>query len=120
MLRFLLNLSITPLPAKAINELYAAFLTEFVYYSLTSWRIKWILCFVSYWICLLLPYQLKNYMNFMLRFIPNYVCHLLACTPEEDLCEFISKVVSCVSSPFPKIGVKFRTKFVIRILLYIR
>ena len=36
MLRFLLNLSITPLPAEEINELYAAFLTEFVYYSLTS------------------------------------------------------------------------------------
>ena len=36
MLRFLLNLSITPLPAEELNELYAAFLTEFVYYSLTS------------------------------------------------------------------------------------
>ena len=33
MLRFLPNLSITPLPAKELNELYAAFLTEFVYYS---------------------------------------------------------------------------------------
>ena len=36
MLRFLLNLSITPLPAEELNELYAGFLTEFVYYSLTS------------------------------------------------------------------------------------
>ena len=35
-LRSLLNLSITPLPAKELNELYAAFLTEFLYYSLTS------------------------------------------------------------------------------------
>ena len=33
---FLLNLSITTLPAKELNELFAAFLTEFVYYSLTS------------------------------------------------------------------------------------
>ena len=39
MLRFLLNLSITPLPAEELNELYAEFLTEFMY---------------------LLPYQLKN------------------------------------------------------------
>ena len=74
MLRFLLNLSITPLPAEELYELY-------------------------------------------LRFIPNYVCHLLACTPEEIYVNFISKVESCVSSPFSKIGVKFRTKFVIRILL---
>ena len=36
MLRFLLNLSITPLPAEELNELCAAFLTEFVCYSLTS------------------------------------------------------------------------------------
>ena len=48
MLRFLLNLSITPLPAEELNEL-------------------------------------------MLRFMPNYVCHLLACTPAEDLCEFYIK-----------------------------
>ena len=33
---FLLNLFITPLPAEELNELYAAFLTEFVYYYLTS------------------------------------------------------------------------------------
>ena len=36
MLRFLLNLSITPLAAEELNKLYAAFFTEFVYYSLTS------------------------------------------------------------------------------------
>ena len=36
MLRFLLNVSITPLPAEELNELYAAFFTEFVDYSLTS------------------------------------------------------------------------------------
>ena len=36
MLRFLLNVSITPLPAEELNEFYAAFLTEFIYYSLTS------------------------------------------------------------------------------------
>ena len=36
MLRFLLNLSITPLPAEELYELYAAFLTEFVYYSLPA------------------------------------------------------------------------------------
>ena len=35
MLRFLLNLSITPLPAKELNELYAKFFTEFVYYSVS-------------------------------------------------------------------------------------
>ena len=34
MLSFLMNLSITLLPAEKLNELYAAFLTEFVYYSL--------------------------------------------------------------------------------------
>ena len=56
MLRFLLNLSITPLPAEELNEFYAAFLTEFV-------------------------------------------CHLLACTPEEDLCEFyIKSGVLCLLS----------------------
>ena len=33
---FLTELSITPFPVKAINELYAAFLTEFVNYSITS------------------------------------------------------------------------------------
>ena len=117
MLSFLVNLSITPLPAKELNEtlccvsywiylllscswriyeLYAAVLTEFVYYSLTSLRIKWTLSSVSYWIWLLLPYQLKNLMNFMLRFIPNYVCHLLACTPE-DLCDFWCPVSSLLS-----------------------
>ena len=48
-LHFLLNLSITPLPAEELNELYAAFLTEF----------------------LLLLYQLKNYMDVMLRFLLN-------------------------------------------------
>ena len=36
MLRFLLNLSVTPLPAEELYELYAAFLTEFVCYSITS------------------------------------------------------------------------------------
>ena len=35
-LRFLLNLSIAPLPAEELNELCAAFLTEFVYCSLTA------------------------------------------------------------------------------------
>ena len=77
MLRFLLNSSITPLPAEELNEL-----------------------------------------NLMLRFIPNYVC--VTCStalPKKIYVNFISKVVSCVSSPFPKIGVKFRTKVVIRILL---
>ena len=49
MVRFLLNLSITPLPAEELSELYGAFLTEFV----------------------LLPYLLKNYMNFMMRFLLN-------------------------------------------------
>ena len=48
--RFLLKLSITPLPAEELNVRYAAFLTEFVYYFLTSWRIK---------------------INFMLRFLLN-------------------------------------------------
>ena len=33
MLRFLLNLSIIPLPAKSLNELYDTFLTEFVLLS---------------------------------------------------------------------------------------
>ena len=46
MLRFLLNLSIAPLPAEELDELYAAF-------------------------------------------ISNCVCHLLACTPEEDLCRIL-------------------------------
>ena len=36
MLRFLLNLSITPLPAEELNELYAAFLTEFVFTNLPA------------------------------------------------------------------------------------
>ena len=36
MLRHLLNLSAAPLPAEELIELYAVFLTEFVYYSLTS------------------------------------------------------------------------------------
>ena len=41
-------------------------------------------------------------MNFILRFIPNYVCHLLAYTPEEDLCEFyIKSGVLCLLS-FPE------------------
>ena len=48
MLHFSLNLSITPLPTEKLNELYAAILTE-----------------------LLLPYQLKNLMNFVLRFLLN-------------------------------------------------
>ena len=58
MLRFLLNLSITPLPTKELNELHAAFLTKFVYYSLTNYyiifgqikikSIKETLCCVSY------------------------------------------------------------------------
>ena len=48
MLRFFLNLSITPLPTEELNEPYAECLTEFVYYSLTSWRIKWSVCCVSY------------------------------------------------------------------------
>ena len=34
LLRFVLNLSITPLLSKEINELYAEFRTKFVYYSL--------------------------------------------------------------------------------------
>ena len=52
----------------------------------------------------------------MLRFIPNYVYHLLASTPEEDLSEFYIK--RCPVSPLlSRIGVKFRTKLVIRILL---
>ena len=42
MLRFLLNLSNTPLPVEELNDLCAAFLTEFVCYSPTSQRIKWI------------------------------------------------------------------------------
>ena len=33
---FLMNLSITPLPAQELNELYAALTSEFVYYSRTS------------------------------------------------------------------------------------
>ena len=36
LLRVLLTLSITLLPAEELNELYAGFLTEFVYCSLTS------------------------------------------------------------------------------------
>ena len=96
MLRFLLNLCITPLPAEELNELYAAFLTEFVDYSLTSWRIKWTLCYVSY-------------------LIMSVTCW--TALPKKIYVNFISKVVSCDSSPFPKIGVKFHTKFVIRILL---
>ena len=56
MLLFLLNLSITPLPAEELNELYAAFLTEFV-------------------------------------------CQLLACAPEEDLCLIsFQKCGLCLSS----------------------
>ena len=73
MLRSLLNLSNTPLPAEELNELYAAFLTEFV-------------------------------------------CHLLTCSPEKDLC-WISYQKWCPVSPLPKIGIKFSTKFVVRILL---
>ena len=86
MLSFLLNWSITPLPAEELNELYAAFLNEFVYYSLTSWRIKWTLCWVS---CLIM-----------------HVCRLRS--RKRLMSNFISKVVSCVSSPLPMIGVKFR------------
>ena len=87
--------------------------------------------------CLLLPYQQKNKMKFllrfllnlsitllpaeelnyfMLRFIPNNVCHLLTCAPEDDLCR-ISYQKGCPVSPIPMIGIKFRTKFVVRILL---
>ena len=75
MLRFLLNLSITPLPAEELNELCAAFLTEFV-------------------------------------------CHLLACAPEEDLCRISFQKYCVCLSPLSKIGIRFRTKFVVRILLY--
>ena len=47
-LRYLLNLAVIPLlhlsiallPAEELNELFAACLIEFVYYSLTSRRIK--------------------------------------------------------------------------------
>ena len=42
------NVSITTLPAEELNEIFAAFLTEFVCWSLTSGRIKETLCFVSY------------------------------------------------------------------------
>ena len=35
-LRFLLNLSITPIPSQELNELYAEFSSEFVYYSLPA------------------------------------------------------------------------------------
>ena len=89
MLRFLLNLSITPLPAEELNETLwcvSYWICLLLPYQLKS-EIN--LCWVSYWICLLLPYQLKNWMNFMLRFIPNYVCHLLACTREDDLCRIL-------------------------------
>ena len=72
MLRFLLNLSITPLPAEELNV------------------------------------QLKNLI------IMSY--HLLVCAPEEDICR-ISYRKWCPVSPLPKIGIKFRTKFVVRILL---
>ena len=51
MLRFLLNVSIAPLPAKDLNET---------------------LCCVSYWIYLLLRYQPKNdelYAEFLTEFI---------------------------------------------------
>ena len=61
LLRVLLNLSITPLPAEELYEFYAAFLTEFVYYSLTSRIIK---------------------MNFMLRFLLNLS---IAPLPGEEL-----------------------------------
>ena len=61
MLRFLLNLSIIPLPAEELYEICAVFLTEFVYYSLTSRRIK---------------------MNFMLRFLLNLS---IAPLPDEEL-----------------------------------
>ena len=36
MLRFILNVSIIPLTAKELDELYAAFHTECVYYSRNS------------------------------------------------------------------------------------
>ena len=72
MLRFLLNLSITPLPAKELNELYATF-----------------------------HYQFMS----------------IDCVPEEDLYRFLSKVLSVSPSSLPKIGIKFRTKFVVCILL---
>ena len=36
MLRFLLNLSIAPLPAEKLIELYAAFLTEFAFFEYLS------------------------------------------------------------------------------------
>ena len=40
MLRFLLNLSVIPLPAKELNETLCCVSTECVYYSLTSKGIK--------------------------------------------------------------------------------
>ena len=92
MLRFLLNLSIAPLPAEEVNERYAEFLTEFVYYSLTSSRIKRTLCCASYLI---------------------YVNHPLAFAPEEDLCP-VSYQTCCPVPPFSKIG---NTKFMVHILL---
>ena len=54
MLCFLLNLSITPLPAEELNELYAAFLTEFVCHLL-AWAPEEDLSLVSYQTCSVLP-----------------------------------------------------------------
>ena len=94
LLRFELNLSVILLPAKESNELCAAFILNVPVIPLPAEELK----------------------NLMLRFIPDNVNYLLACAPEEDLCR-ISYQKCCPVSPLPKIGDKFRTRFVVRTLL---
>ena len=80
-------------------------------------------------------YQLKNEMNFLLSFLLNlsitpllaeelyelYAVFLMqlilsvACAPEEDLCR-IAYQKWCPVFPLPEIGIKYCTKFVVRIL----
>ena len=96
MLSFLLNLSITPLPAEEWNKFMLSFLLNLSITPLPAEELNESLCCVS---CLIM----------------SVTCS--PALPKKIYVNFISEVVSCVSSRFPKIGVKFRTKFVIRVLL---
>ena len=64
----------------------------------------------------------KNIINYN-YFVESQSLHLImsiTCSPALPMkiyVEFHIKSVVCISSPLPKIGIKFRTKFVVRILL---
>ena len=87
MLRFFLNVSITPLPAEELHYLYAAFLPECVYYSLTGKELNELYAAVHSWLCQS-PARLRSRRRFMLN------C--------------ISKVLSCVSSPEDRCWISYQ------------